>query len=131
MLSGNFFKRVRDRTLCKECGFCEEVVVCPSPNDCIGCGACYKECPYEAIRMVEDSRSVSIRVDGVKVDVPEKTTVKRALETIGISFGKYPGDCQIFAPCEIGGCYSCSVLIDGELRRSCVTRIRHEIFPLS
>jgi len=126
MPSQVFFRRIRDRVLCRECGFCEEVVVCPSPGDCIGCGACCRGCPHEAVRMVEDKSprgSVSIRVDGVKVEVPERTTVKRALETLGISFGKYPGDCQIFAPCETGGCYSCSVLIDGELTRSCVTRV--------
>ena len=84
--------------------------------------------------MIEDPsprKSVSIRVDGVKLMFQRKTTVKRTLETIGTSFGKYPGDCQIFAPYGTGGCYSCSVLIDGEPRRSCVTRVRHEIFPFS
>ena len=31
---------------------------------------------------------------------------------------------EIFAPCEVGGCYSCAVEVDGEIKPSCVTAIK-------
>ena len=67
---------------------------------------------------------INIHIDGEPFEVPRGITVKRALEIGGITFCAYPGDGDIFAPCGVGGCFSCSVLADGALVRSCVTEVR-------
>jgi len=121
-----FLRSIRDEKLCRGCGFCESVVICPAMDGCVGCLACHKGCPYRARRVIVDEgerKKVTIRVDGAPMQVHERITVKRALRSIGIAFSRYPGDEGIFAPCEVGGCYSCSVVINGELRRSCVTPV--------
>jgi len=110
---------------CVECNFCKSYV-CQS-DVCTGCGACYLACPNEAVVMVERGevkRYVKIKVDGETHWVPEHITVKKALELIGYKFTRFPEEGKIFAPCEVGGCWSCAVEIDGELKPSCVTPIR-------
>ncbi|MEW6069115.1 MAG: radical SAM protein [Candidatus Thermoplasmatota archaeon] len=101
---------------CKKCGFCKESV-CPSIDYCIGCGACYLACPYEAVELTEheSKEEVAIKIDNEKYSVPARITVKKALELAGY---------KIFAPCEVGGCYSCTVLVDNEVERSCVTTVK-------
>ncbi len=37
---------------------------------------------------------------------------------------KYPEKGSLFAPCEIGGCWSCAVEVNGELKPACVTPIK-------
>jgi len=46
-----------------------------------------------------------------------------ALRTLGIPLTKRPAPPQgsIFAPCRTGGCYACTVLVNGEPRPSCHT----------
>jgi pyruvate formate lyase activating enzyme len=112
---------------CTECNFCRDYV-CPS-SDCIGCGACYLACPLEAVEMEERDLSdyVSIKVDGESYCVPAKISVKRALEIIGYEFTKFPEEGKIFAPCEVGGCWSCAVMIDGIPNPSCVTPVRERM----
>ncbi|MDY6933454.1 MAG: radical SAM protein [Spirochaetota bacterium] len=109
---------------CVHCNFCK-VAFCPSTEECIGCNACYIACPFQAVEMVEKpiDGTITISVDGKEAYVPEKITVKRALETLGYRFNQFPDE-GIFAPCEVGGCWSCTVKIDGESARSCVTPIR-------
>ncbi|RLI87438.1 MAG: radical SAM protein [Archaeoglobales archaeon] len=110
---------------CTECNFCKNFV-CPSLEECIGCGACYLACPNEAVEMKEREveRHIRIKVDGETFSVPDKITVKKALEIVGYEFSKFPERGKIFAPCEVGGCWSCAVEVDGELKPSCVTPIR-------
>ena len=107
---------------CTQCGICDEIVACSSlyagyAEDCVGCGACYLACPNEAIEMKdrEEGNQIRIRVDDKNFSVPEKVTVKKALELLGY---------RVFAPCEVGGCYSCAVEIRGETRPSCVTGVK-------
>ena len=104
--------------------------ICPATNGCIGCLACYRGCPHQARRLVPDERErkkITIRVDGVPVQVYECTTVRRALESVGVTFGRFPGEGRIFAPCRVGGCHSCSVLANGEVVRACVTPVEEEM----
>jgi len=121
---------------CKDCGFCTEYFFCagvgkPSierfETACIDCGICYIACPYMAVERVVDTlprKQVTILVDGDRFAVPERVTVKRALELLGLEFGKFPNETKIFAPCETGGCYACALLMDGELKPACVTPVR-------
>ena len=108
---------------CTNCNFCKSSV-CPSAH-CIGCGACYIACPNQAVEIVEREPKdyIRIEVDGEHFWVPEKITVKKALEIIGYEFTKFPEKGKIFAPCEVGGCWSCAVEVNGELRPSCVTPV--------
>ena len=113
---------------CMDCKICTSVVKCPSPDICAGCSSCYLACPYEAIRprMVSVKDEVYIVIDGEKVSVPSGVTLKLALEFLGYKFSRFPekGDSVIYAPCETGGCYTCSVIVDGELRPLCHTVVR-------
>ncbi|MEM1711841.1 MAG: radical SAM protein [Nitrososphaerota archaeon] len=115
-----------DRSKCVGCGFCRSVSVCHARGRCIGCLACYHACPYEArvLRFEEvECRPVRLFIDGVEHMAPEGVSVKEALESIGIMFGE-PGSRGLTAPCGLGGCWACAVLINGGLERSCITPIR-------
>jgi pyruvate formate lyase activating enzyme len=83
-------------------------------------------CPHEAILRIPDEtyNYVTINVDGNLVEVPENTTIKQVLETLGFVFSRYPDSDILFASCETGGCYACAVLVDGELLPSCHTGVR-------
>lgn len=120
-----YFKYVRTER-CVGCGFCETVVRCPGRERCVGCGSCYLACPFMARSPVPDEqerRKVVITVDGVKCEVPECVTVKTALELLGYRFSRFPREGAIFSPCLTGGCYSCAVLVNGEIRAACHTRV--------
>ncbi|RLE84382.1 MAG: radical SAM protein [Thermoprotei archaeon] len=119
-------QRVRvDPEKCRSCLVCVTVSACRSPERCIGCLACFWACPYEA-RVVEEVEEevgeVTIYVDGVAHRVPDGVTVARALESIGYSF-REPGHEPSLA-CRTGGCWSCALVIDGELERTCITPVR-------
>lgn len=121
---------IKNPDKCRSCGFCDEIA-CSSgyvgySDECVGCGACCLACPHEAIEMIEkpNGESVSIKLDNEIFSVPERITIKKALELCGYQPCGYPGDGDLFAPCRTGGCWSCSVLIDGELKPCCVTAVR-------
>jgi pyruvate formate lyase activating enzyme len=112
---------------------CEEHVVCAAgrlfSETCTGCGACAVACPSQAIGLIEvdDGQYVSITLNEKKFEVPEGITVKEALLLCGLRVGKTL-DCDIFAPCEVGACYCCAVVIDGEVKPSCVTAVRKDMY---
>ena len=68
-------------------------------------------------RALTRSGIITIRIDGAHLKAPKGITVRRAIELAGVTFGAFPGDGDIFAPCGVGGCFSCSVLADGALVR--------------
>jgi pyruvate formate lyase activating enzyme len=70
------------------------------------------------------SKKVSIEVDGKRVKVRDRITVKKALEISGYKITKYPEKGSLFAPCEVGGCWSCAVEVNDELKPACVTPIK-------
>lgn len=67
--------------------------------------------------------TVALVVDGQRFEVPERITLKRALETVGLSFGVSSSEGDRQAPCRLGGCYSCLVMADGQALRSCVSAV--------
>jgi pyruvate formate lyase activating enzyme len=74
--------------------------------------------------MEERSKAIIVLIDDVEVEVPAGVTVRKALELSGLKPVKHPDDEGIFMPCEVGGCYACRVIMDGEAVRACVTPVR-------
>ncbi|MGQ9721538.1 MAG: radical SAM protein [Candidatus Jordarchaeum sp.] len=121
-----FIKYTKDNNKCVHCGFCETIVQCPSPDFCIGCEACFHACPEAARKKLVDReprRKVRIMVNGSEFEVPERITVKKALELLGYRFTRFPREDAFFAPCLTGGCYSCSLVINDALKPSCHTGV--------
>ncbi|MCS7125741.1 MAG: radical SAM protein [Aigarchaeota archaeon] len=115
-----------DAESCRSCRFCIDVNRCMSSTQCIGCLSCYWSCPHTArkIRLREvKEKHVNIWINGVKYLVPYPSTLKQALESVGIVFSK-PGSYKLSSPCNLGGCWACSVIVDGKLERTCVTPVR-------
>lgn len=77
--------------------------------------------------MVEVLRreNIKIKVNGENFFVPDRITIKNALELIGYKISKFPMEGDLFAPCEIGGCYSCIVDINGKIKPSCITGVKN------
>ncbi len=114
----------RDEKRCQNCGFCTDFV-CRN-QECIGCGACSIACPNEAISMVpgKGGREISIEVEGERLAIPDGITIRQALGTLGYGIAKYPQAGHLFVPCEVGGCWSCAVKVNGEPKPSCVTPVK-------
>jgi pyruvate formate lyase activating enzyme len=121
-----YLRVLKDEKLCRNCGFCSTVNKCLNV-DCIGCLACYYACPYEARKIIEDRserKTIKIMIDGTWHIVPEKISVKEALKFSGYNIGIYPEEGNIQAPCNLGGCWSCTVIVNGAPLRSCITEVR-------
>jgi pyruvate formate lyase activating enzyme len=67
-----------------------------------------------------------IEVDGKTHEFSEGITVKHALESIGHRITRFPDQGGIFMPCQTGGCWSCAMEIDGQLRPACITPIKEK-----
>ncbi|MEM0460228.1 MAG: 2Fe-2S iron-sulfur cluster-binding protein, partial [Thermofilaceae archaeon] len=67
-------------------------------------------------------RGVTIHLDGQPLTVPAGVPVAAALQAAGFRFNE-PGREPSLA-CGTGGCWSCALLIDGELERTCITPVR-------
>ena len=119
----------RDEWKCRHCEACLEIVACPGADKqvCIGCGACVPACPNQARELVPVERhgKVIIEVNGESRSVLENISVREALEELGIEMATcLPDRDKSYAPCGVGACWNCAVEIDGEVQRSCITKIR-------
>jgi pyruvate formate lyase activating enzyme len=67
---------------------------------------------------------VKIYVDGIEFTVPEDMTVAEALKNFcGYIFSDIDGKKPSIA-CGTGGCWACALVVDGELKRTCITPVR-------
>lgn len=115
---------------CLHCGFCEDYIDCPrDESGCIGCGACVKGCPQGSRHLVlRASPSTEIRctVNGKSFSATDGLSVREFLNGLGDQSGGWSARNGVKHGtfCGTGGCWSCAVLIDGVLARSCVTPLR-------
>ncbi len=73
------------------------------------------------------SKDVTIEVDGKGLQVQSGITIKDALELNGYKITKYPEKGSLFVPCEVGGCWSCAVEVNQELKPTCVTPVKESL----
>jgi pyruvate formate lyase activating enzyme len=73
------------------------------------------------------TEEVTIQFNDESLKIPSGITVKQALELSGYIATKFPEKEALFVPCEVGGCWSCVVLVDGEHRPACITPVRDGI----
>ena len=117
----------KDKDLCQNCFSCETLIPCPvnfQEDECIGCGACTLVCPFGALKMVEGERKeeIPLEIDGENYLVYQGITLKAALESLGHKVAGYHQGVP-FAPCGTGGCYTCALEGEGEIKRACVTGV--------
>ena len=70
------------------------------------------------------AEEVTIQLNDESLKVPSGITVKKALKLSGYKVTKFPENEALFVPCEVGGCWSCAVLIDGESKPACKTPVK-------
>jgi pyruvate formate lyase activating enzyme len=70
------------------------------------------------------AEEITIQIDDESLKVPSGVTVKKALQLSGCKVTKFPKKEALFVPCEVGGCWSCAVFIDGEPKPACKTLVR-------
>ncbi|WP_407572306.1 (2Fe-2S)-binding protein [Deinococcus altitudinis] len=69
--------------------------------------------------------NIEITLGGQPVQVPEGVTLLAALYAAGRFTTRRSLSCAARAPlCGMGTCYECRVLVDGAVRRSCLTPVQ-------
>jgi pyruvate formate lyase activating enzyme len=123
MIKKRFFA-VRDKT-CIDCGFCAQFIACAHKRSgCIGCGACVKGCPENAIHLesrTDPSSEIHFAINGEDVQIAGRSSVLNALQELG----RLPDETTSPSDrCGTGGCWACEVLIDGDLAPACMTPVQ-------
>jgi pyruvate formate lyase activating enzyme len=72
----------------------------------------------------EMAGEVTIHINNKRLKAPSGITVKKALELSGYKVTNFPEKDALFVPCEVGGCWSCAVLINDEPKPACTTPIK-------
>lgn len=102
---------------CTGCGNCR-TIQCSEP--CSSCGTCQLACPSGALIPGEQDETLcTVTVNGVRVRA--RGTVKNALEAAGFRVSSLPDEGDLFAPCGSGGCWACSVSVNGRPAQACIT----------
>jgi len=70
------------------------------------------------------NKAVPIKMDEKVTKVQDEISVKQALEMSGYRISKYPGKGSLFMPCEVGGCWSCTVEVNKEIKPACVIKVK-------
>ena len=70
------------------------------------------------------TQEVTIQINDDTHKIPSSITVKKALQLSGYKVTKFPDKGALFVPCEVGGCWSCTVLVDGDPKPACKTLVR-------
>jgi pyruvate formate lyase activating enzyme len=70
------------------------------------------------------AEEITIQLNDESLKVPSGITVKEAFKLRGYKVTKFPEKKALFVPCEVGGCWSCAVLINGEPKPACKTPVR-------
>ncbi|MBD3192639.1 MAG: radical SAM protein [Candidatus Heimdallarchaeota archaeon] len=117
-----------DESRCTNCNYCKSAIKCPGEENCTACGACIDACPQLARSLVKEEKQPSLitcTIDHQTMHIPSQQTVLQVLESLGFSPTRFPTNesKEIFTPCRTGGCYSCAVLINGQLEPSCITPV--------
>jgi len=112
---------------CLSCGFCSDYVACASKSGCVGCGSCVIGCPQGARKLkprLDEAKSIQFTLDGNTCSVDGPVSVFDALCQLGKATKTHGPEGCTQALCGTGGCWSCSVSINGVLTRSCVTSLQ-------
>lgn len=115
---------------CLHCGFCEDNVDCPrAESGCIGCGICLKGCPQGSRHLAvrpHPTGEIRCTVNGKPCITENAASVLHLLNELRETGAAWDvtGCDKDGACCGTGGCWSCAVLVDGALARSCVTPLR-------
>ncbi|MFA5385632.1 MAG: 2Fe-2S iron-sulfur cluster-binding protein [Eubacteriales bacterium] len=71
-----------------------------------------------------ETENKTVLIDGRQYRFTDQLTVLQALSKAGYKVSHFPEEGRIYAPCRTGGCWSCTVLVDGVLKPSCVTTLK-------
>ncbi len=116
-----------DLNRCKGCNYCRVAVACPSEDQCTNCQACVDACPSSARTSIKESpksTQITCYINGYREQLKNHQTVLQALRFTGYKItSSFPSKDSLFTPCRTGGCYSCAVVIDNELKQACITPI--------
>jgi Fe-S-cluster-containing dehydrogenase component len=114
----------REPNLCQDCQYCRKWIC--RYESCVGCQGCHVSCPCDAVKMEErpSGEIITIYFDGKPLQVPSGISIKEALQLSGFPISPFPKGNGNVVPCEVDGCMSCAVEVDGVSLPICVTQVQ-------